>query len=277
MQEYVRASIRLLNDITVDLDNLNNLSMYLSKQTDINALKVLKLIVLASETNRLIKPFDINYSSKYVYFSEPLTKREYKINQSIVGNLSLNPQNIALDLMDYIVKNYYVDLSFECYGIYSIIENWLRSFLRMDYDDMDMFYKRYDMLDKKIDMLEFMIFNGLLKEEQIKCLLNTYKKCLNKKNVFSKEQLHKMEYMIYIISQFSDKRNVIHIRQKSKEVIENDEINDVICVRKTPNFSIYERCKQNAELKLQNYIMQNDQCVYIVGPLENMIKSKTIR
>ena len=277
MHEYVRASIRLLNDITEDLENLNELGIYLSKQTDINALKVLKLIILASETNKLVKPFDINYNNKYVYFREHLTKREYKIKQSIVGNLSLNPQNIALDLMDYIIKNYYVDLSFECYGIYSIIENWLRSFLRMDYDDMDMFYKRYDMLDKKIDMLEFMIFNGLLQEEQIKCLLNTYKKCLNKKNVFSKEQLHKMEYIIYIISQFSDNRNIIHIREKSKEQIENNDINDVICIRKTPNFSIYETCRKNAELQLQKYIMQNDQCVYIVGPLENMIKTKKIK
>ena len=41
MQKYVRSGVAILNDITKDLKNLNNLGIYLSRQTDINALKTL--------------------------------------------------------------------------------------------------------------------------------------------------------------------------------------------------------------------------------------------
>ena len=55
MNAYVKSGIDILNDTTKDLKNLNELGIYLAKQTDINALKSLKLLILASENSMLEK------------------------------------------------------------------------------------------------------------------------------------------------------------------------------------------------------------------------------
>lgn len=87
MQNYVRSGVAILNDITKNLKNLNNLGIYLSKQTDINALKTLKLLILASETKRLNKPFDINATNTYIYLKEELTGIVHEQKENVVGNL----------------------------------------------------------------------------------------------------------------------------------------------------------------------------------------------
>lgn len=65
MNAYVKSGIDILNDTTKDLKNLNELGIYLAKQTDINALKSLKLLILASENSMLDKDFDINSVKSY--------------------------------------------------------------------------------------------------------------------------------------------------------------------------------------------------------------------
>ena len=118
MQFYVENSINILNDVTEKLNNLNSLGIYLSNQTDFNALKTLKLIILASEAKKLNKQFDINFIST----TTENNYSNYKSKETIFTNLALNPQNFALELVEYIIKNYPVDLSFQCWGIYNILE-----------------------------------------------------------------------------------------------------------------------------------------------------------
>ena len=60
MNCYVESGIHILNDTTKDLENLNELGIYLARGTNIDALKSLKLIVLASETKLLEKSLDNN-------------------------------------------------------------------------------------------------------------------------------------------------------------------------------------------------------------------------
>lgn len=280
MQDYVRSGISILNDVTKDLPNLNNLGIYLSKQTDINALKTLKLLILANETERIDKPFDINSTNTYTYLKEASTGIEHKQKENVVGNLSLNPQNFALELMDYIIKNYPVDLGFECYGIYSILDNWKRSLLRMETDDMDPFYKRYDMIDKKMDILEFMISNGLLKKQQITGLLYTYYACLIGENNFSTEQLQRMQSTVNQIHQFNKlHRSISATRNISKEEreIKHNEIDSIMGISRKPNLEIYNSRRQNAEQELQNYTMQNDQCTYMLNTIPVLVKEKIIK
>lgn len=277
MQNYVRSGVAILNDITKDLKNLNNLGIYLSRQTDINALKTLKLLILASQTKRLNKPFDINATNIYIYLKEELTGIEHKRKENVVGNLSLNPQNFALELMEYVIKNYPVNLKFECYGIYSFLDVWNRSFKRMDFDDMDHFYKRYDMIDKKMDLLEFMVLNGLLGKRQIFELLRTYEFCLNSDNKFSKDQLQRMQYTINRIEQFNGlHKKISALRSITKEEREmrHDEIDNIMGISRKPKLEIYDSCKHNAEHEIQNYIMQNDQCSYMLNTLPILIKKK---
>ena len=107
MNWYVTSGIKILNDTTKDLNNLNELGIYLSKQTNIEALHTLKLIILASADLRLDKKLSINYTKT---FDETYGKDVYKRKESIIGNLSTNPQNIGLDLMGLIIRNYKVKL-----------------------------------------------------------------------------------------------------------------------------------------------------------------------
>ncbi len=279
MQNCVRSGIEILNDVTENLENLNNLGIYLAKQTDINALKTLKLLILASEIKRLDKPFNIHAHNTCLEFIER-NGIKHTQKENVVGNLSLNPQNFALELMDYIIKNYPVNLNFECFGIYSILDVWNRSFIRMDNYDMDHFYKRYDMIDKKMDMLEFMFLNGLLTKKQVSDLLNTYEFCLNNATHFSKEQLQRMKYTIDRIEQFYKlHEKVSSLKNITKEERErkHDEIDIITGISRKPNVQIYTSCRENAEQEIQNYIMQNDQCAYMYYTLPVLIKEKNLK
>ena len=139
MNCYVRSGIDILKETTKELENLNELGIYLAKQTDTNAIKSLKLLILATKTNLLNKEFDINSVKSY---TQTFMDGTYKKNESVIGNLSVNPQNIALELMDYILQNFQVDLTLEPHAnSYTIFDYWVRSFARIEYDQ-DRFYKR---------------------------------------------------------------------------------------------------------------------------------------
>lgn len=280
MKYYVRSGIDILNDVTEDLSNLNKLGIYLAKQTDINALKTLKLLILASTNKKLNKPFDISSINTFTYLKENVTGIDHKRKENIASNLSLNPQNFALELMEYIVKNYPIDLDFKCYGIYSILDMWNRSFQRMEYSDIDPFYKRYDMIDKKMDILEFYLKNGLFSNEQITSLIVTYTSCLDGESKFTKEQLQRMESTIVKVGQYQKlQESVSKLKNLTKEEIKlkQDEIDSIMGISKNPNFEIYEKSRMNARVELQNYRMENDQYVYMLYKVPEIIKEKILK
>lgn len=276
MRHYTRSGIVILNDVTKELKNLNGLGIYLSKQTDINALKTLKLIILSHETGRIDKRLDITATNTY----KQLSSTDNKKKENIAGNLSMNPQNFALELLEYLSKNYFINYGFECYGIYSILENWLRSFKRMDFCDIDLFYKRYDMVDKKIDIIEFLISNGLLNKSQINNILQTYQQILNSYTSFNKEQLQRLQQDLNIMIDYYNLHNKIsYSRQLTKEDKDREHnlIDKQFSIYRKPNKAIFDGCKQNAERELQDYIMENDQCLYMTHEIPRLIKEKIIK
>ena len=54
----------------------------------------------------------------------------------------------------------------------------------------------------------------------------------------------------------------------------HDEIDNIMGISRKPKIEIYDSCKQNAEHEIQNYIMQNDQCSYMLNALLILIKKK---
>lgn len=273
MQEYVRSGIKLLNDKTKELENLNELAIYLSKQVDSSSLQILKLIILASETKKLNKKFDINYIIK-------APEEIYSKKQNVSGNLSMNPQRIALNLFEYISKNYPIDWNFECYGIYSIFDLWLISLLRMGYDVNDLFYQRYDMLDKKLDILDFAIDNGLLQKKQVLELIEIYKY----KEKYAKDltplQKQRIIYRINQLTQYYKLHDHITsikgISKKAKEK-EHEEIDRIMKISRNPANYIYKSCRENAKIELENFEMLNDDCSYIYEKIPRLIKQKVIK
>ena len=273
MQDYVRSSIKLLNDKTKELNNLNELGIYLSKQVDSSSLQILKLIILASETKKLNKKFDINHII-------PTPEEVYTKQQNIAGNLSMNPQRIALDLFEYISKNYPIDWNFKCYGIYSIFDLWLISFERMGYDVNDLFYQRYDMLDKKLDILDFAIDNGLLQKKQVSDLIEIYKY----KEKYAKDlttlQKQRITYRINQLIQYYKLHDHITsikgLSKKAKEK-EHEEIDRIMKISRNPANYIYKSCRENAKIELENFKMINDDCSYIYEQVPRLIKQKTIK
>lgn len=280
MQDYVRSGIVILNDETKKLKNLNELGLYLSKETDINALKTLKLIILASETNRLQKDFDLNYVNNYLELEERVTGIKHFQKENIVGNLSMNPQNFALELFEYLSNNYPINWNFKCYGIYSIFEVWERSLFRMRYDDMDLFYKRYDMLDKKLDILDFAINNGIFTKVQIESLINTYSIIIEKDKNLTPIQIQRLMFRIKELTQYNQlHKHISNIKgiSKEKRQKEHNVIDKIMGISKQENNEIYENCKKNAEYEIQKYQMQNDQCSYMLYEIPKLIKNKVIK
>lgn len=249
MQKSTRNAIIILNGITTSLDNLNKLGIYLAKQNNIDALQVLKLLILASETKKISKPFDINSENKYMYFN-PESRVEQIRKENIIDNLSVNPHFFALELMGYIIKNYPINLNFEPYytdNSCTIFNNWIHSFIATGYDNADL----------KIEIIDFMITNRLLSQSQMAELLHIYDTCIKEKNIFTKEQLLRMQNIIY-----KTKGYAVGFMTENYN---------------TPNISIYDNCLEHANKELQNYQITSSACDYMFYDVYELIKQKKFR
>lgn len=275
MNCYVKSGIAILNDITKDLKNLNELGIYLAKQTDIDALKSLKLLILASENSMLDKDFDINSVKSY---TETFMRDTYKRNESVVGNLSMNPQNIGLELMDYILKNYKIDLTVQPYDSgYTIFDFWARSFARIE-DDQDTFYKRYDMIDKKLEIASYMIQNGLLDVSQIDFLLTSFDRCIQRKHSYTREQLLRMQEIFDSVKLKEQlELNVANLITQNKIELncsKDELVKKLLSIESQVESSSNRRDSWD---ELSNYQMLNDQCVYMLQTIPTLVKKKVIK
>lgn len=275
MNCYVKSGIAILNDTTKDLKNLNELGIYLAKQTDIDAIKSLKLLILASENSMLDKDFDINSVKSY---TETFMRDTYKRNESVVGNLSMNPQNIGLELMDYILKNYKIDLTVQPYDSgYTIFDFWARSFARIE-DDQDTFYKRYDMIDKKLEIASYIIQNGLLDVNQIDFLLTSFDRCIQRKHSYTREQLLRMQEIFDSIKLKEQlELNVANLINQNKIELncsKDELIKKLSLIENQVELSSNRRDSWN---ELSNYQMLNDQCVYMLQTIPTLVKKKVIK
>lgn len=275
MNCYVKSGIAILNDTTKDLKNLNELGIYLAKQTDIDALKSLKLLILASENSMLDKDFDINSVKSY---TETFMRDTYKRNESVVGNLSMNPQNIGLELMDYILKNYKIDLTVQPYNSgYTIFDFWARSFARIE-DDQDTFYKRYDMIDKKLEIASYMIQNGLLDVNQIDFLLTSFDRCIQRKHSYTREQLLIMQEIFDSVKLKEQlELNVANLITQNKIELncsKDELVKKLLSIESQVESSSNRRDSWD---ELSNYQMLNDQCVYMLQTIPTLVKKKVIK
>jgi len=265
MNCYVESGIAILNDTTRNLKNLNELGIYLAKQTNIDALKTLKLLILASENGLLNKSFNINSVKTY---TEIFMRDKLKRNETVSFNLSMNPQNFGLEIFEYILKNYRINLDIQPYGSsYTLFDFWIRSFVRIE-DNCDAFYRRYDMIDKKIDIISYMIKNGLLNIEQIDYLLTVFEMCIQRKYSYTNEQILKMQ-MIFNVSNLIS-QNLITINGSTQDVIKQllptDSDIDAPADRKKVAYN-----------ELKKYEIENAQCAYILQTIPKLVKKRIIK
>lgn len=275
MNCYVESGIAILNDTTKDLKNLNELGIYLAKQTDIDALKSLKLLILASENSMLDKEFDINSIKSY---TETIMHDTYKRYESVFGNLSMNPQNIGLELMYYILQNYKVDLTVQPYDSgYTIFDLWARSFARIE-DDQDIFYKRYDMIDKKLEITSYMIRNGLLDVDQTDFLLALFDRCIKRKHSYTGEQLLRMQEIFNSIKLKEQlELNVTSLITQNKIKLncsKEEAIKKILSIESQVESPSNKKDSWN---ELSNYQMGNGQCVYMLQTIPTLVKKKVIK
>ncbi len=275
MNCYVESGIHILNDTTKDLENLNELGIYLARETNVDALKSLKLIVLASETKLLEKSFNINYVKTYTNSFE---NSIYKRNETVFGNLAVNPQNFGLELADYILHNYKVDLGIEPFTSgYTIFDFFARSFARIEYDE-DPFYKRYDMIDKKLDMVSYMLDYELLDNSQTDLLLTCFDRCIQNKYHYTKEQLLKMKEMINQVDSKQQIRLTIEDlfkQNKIKSDYSKKELSKKLPSTNKDNNKSSDITKSFS--RLENYCMLNDQCTYMLRTIPMLVKEKVIK
>ncbi len=281
MNCYVESGIHILNDTTKDLENLNELGIYLARETNVDALKLLKLIVLASETKLLEKSFDINHVKTYTDpFENSIYNSIYKRNETVFGNLAVNPQNLGLELADYILHNYKVDLNIEPFTTgYTVFDFFARSFARIEYDE-DPFYKRYDMIDKKLDMISYMLDYELLDNIQTDLLLTYFDRCIQNKYSYTNEQLLKMKE---ITDQVNSKRQIILTveelfkQDKIKSDYSKEELSKkLLSTNKDKDVNKPSDITESFN-RLENYWMLNDQCTYMLRTIPRLVKEKAIK
>ncbi len=104
-----QCEIEQLKIYTKELTDLNELGIYLAKQDNSRALKTLKLMLLAHEANYIRKDFDLAFVLRHSPISVQAEPEE--VCETVVSNL-------ALDLMEYIIRKYPVDFSIKPSGIY---------------------------------------------------------------------------------------------------------------------------------------------------------------
>ena len=195
MDNYTRMGIDSINRNTESLDNLNEIGLYLSKEASPEAINTLKLMILANGAGKLDKELDINKVKKYSIekWYGDVVRRE-----NIIGNLSFNPSNVAIELVETLVQNYKVNLNVIPYGSgYPYFTYFVRSLSWIE-SSCDTFYKRYDMVDKKLDILSYMVDNGMLLPSQIENIKYYIEHITldNSNYSFTKEQLLRMEVLL---------------------------------------------------------------------------------
>ena len=266
MSIIIENGIDILNEVTKDLDNLDDLGIYLSKETDINALKILKFMVLVARNNYLDKDFNIN--------KEKTTTDEYNLKrkENVITNLSTNPQYFALELMENVIHNEKVDLSIEPFNNgYTSFDFWVRSFNRIEYDQ-DKFYKRYDMVNKKLDIISYMIDFELLTNDNIKPLIESLEICIDKKYGYTNDQLYRMKEILNDLKQKEElRRNAINLLVKNKINLNCSKENFLKELFLTSNKK--ENCMHaNKQDELFNYELLNDQFTYMIDKMPKVIE-----
>lgn len=269
MNSVVKNRIEWLNISTKPLNNLDELGIYLSKQTNIEALKTLKLLILANEANYLEKPFNINAVKKICEKYE----NNNIMNESVIGNLSMNPQNYGLELMGFIINNFKVDFNLEPYDSgFTIFDLFIRSFSLIE-DDENLFYKRYDMIDKKLKIIDFMIGKDILNSNQIYQIKEKFKTCTDKRFSYTKEQLTKMETTINKIDTIE---KTLSSLKKSKLVSEDISIEEIFNILSSSEQMHYDNDNSQFIMKL-NDCKNDNVTAYIANNIPILIKKNIIK
>lgn len=276
---YVESSIAILNDKTKDLNNLNELGIYLANQYNPNALQTLKLMILAKENYRLDKDFDINAIKKYTVV-KALEKR--KREENIVNNLAKNPSNLGLDLFELIIKNYKVNLHIQPFDSgYTTLDFWIRSLKDIEYK-YNTFYKRYDMIDKKLDIIEYLLESNLINKEDIQNIIYTLNACINDKYNFTKEQLFRMQTIVNsLVLKKQLRNNISKLAQGRKISVKCDKdllVEKLLEIEKESNEEVKQVDRREFfHEELINFWMNNEDCWYISDTIPKLIKNKIIK
>ncbi len=279
MDYYVNYGIEILNDTTKSLKNLNELGIYLSKQIDIQALKSLKLMILASSTSLLEKSLDIhaikvrrevlshmNLEDNIGYDKKRRRTIIYDFiekRESMIGNLAMNPQNFALALLEFLLHTRKIDFMMHPKIVqplletsendsYTIFDLWVSSFTRIETED-DFFYQRYDMVDKKLEMLEYMIENHLIDLDSISWLTISLTACIKSKYSYTENQLMKTQKILQKLKEIEFTK--IHEKQSNR------------------NLEEIKICQE----ELSRYTLGNQQCQYMLKTIPTLIKRKIIK
>lgn len=279
---YVDSSICLLNAKTEELKNLDELGIYLAKQNNPSALQVLKLILIASENSLLDKEFHINTIKKSIEIKK---NEERKITENIATNLARNPLNLGLELFEYIIKNYKINLHIEPYNTgLTTIDFWLRSLKYIEYN-YDIFYKRYDMVDKRLDIIEYLLENYSLSDDDINEIIHTLNICLSSNCCsFSKEQLSRIQLILNSLLFKNQLRKNLANLTKDKKIVtkySKDWLVKKLLEQekkdKKDNKSKKSDRRWYFHEELDSFWMSNDDCWYIADNIPELIKNKVIK
>lgn len=273
MNVYVSMGMNVLFDLKKDLKDFNELSIYLAKQPNPDALKTLKLLILASE---YYWPNDLDINSIRKYKIVTSSNYVYNRNESIVGNLSSNPQNIGLELMDLIIHNYDVNLEIRPNDAswYTITDIMAFSFSEIE-KDQNTFYKRYDMVDKRLDIINYLIDNELINARQKDNINKRLKICIKYKYGYTEAQLLKMQIIIAKLNLQNNVSNLIRNKELFSRYDKNETIRQLL--KSNEDSSISNDRRRLFFNELEKYVMEENQLHYMMDTISPLVKKKIIQ
>ena len=159
-KEYIDVLISMIEKFTEGKTDLTNLGLFLAQQNNASALKILKLIIQASQYNKIEKKIDVN---KKVKVSETTFFGEiHEHNENIVSRLVDNHLYISREVLEYIAKTNKVNFNFKPYDSLPLDYNLAEIVLYTKWQNNN-FYKRSDLAIKNLEILDYFSKKGIIK------------------------------------------------------------------------------------------------------------------
>lgn len=198
MNDYTKRSLQLLNGVFYNDVGYEKVAVMLAGDSRPEALKCLKLLILTDVgvvDCKLKNKLDLNQMFNFYKMHD---NRRICYQKNLFGVLSTNPQNLALDLMEYLLYHYDVLVEIRSDDdncTYSMIDEWMYGFSGIE-DDGNIFYKRYDMVEKRLQLLAYIIKNKKLSIEFMEKINLILTDCINNGYGYSDVDIVKMRLIV---------------------------------------------------------------------------------
>lgn len=237
---YFNVIMNSIDWHTKEKTDITSLGLYLSKQNEASALKILNIMIKAIQYSKLKRTMEV---TRKVRIKETTFHGEvHEHGENIVSRLANNQLYLSREVLEHILKTNKINFNFYSYGIYSLHCQLAEILIDIN-NPQSNFYKRRDLAFKNLEILEYFSRKGIIKIGEKSSYSNEINNILVAYRTKSPEDAE-INNVIY---------NILENRNKEKTAY-----NDI--VSQNLDYDNLRWCKIK-EKELPNF--SNDDCVYL--------------